>query len=333
VIGADTQMSSYSGSTGRRDSAGDPDASALATSALLSREALESYARLLRGVLDDLPVAVLVIEPPGRLVLSNDELARLVPQAAGAAAQRDLEGVLLAIQRIVVKPEEFDRALQAALADDGDPQQLEATLHDGGAISVGVTSLSSADNSRVVWLRDASGELHTRRALEHRALHDPLTGLPNRELLLDRLAVALARRVRQETAIGVIFVDLDGFKEVNDQFGHVVGDDVLVSVAQRLQREVRDGDTVARFGGDEFVVLCEDLANDQIAAPLARRLAEAIAKPVTAGGRLLEVRASVGVVIERDPSIEPEALIARADAAMYTEKHRGGRRASSDRRI
>jgi hypothetical protein len=109
-------MSSYSGSTGQRHSAGDPDVPGVARSTLLSREALDSYARLLRGVLDDLPVAVLVIEPPDRLVLSNDELGRLVPQAAGAAAQRDLEGVLLAIQRIVVKPEDFERALHAALA-------------------------------------------------------------------------------------------------------------------------------------------------------------------------------------------------------------------------
>jgi diguanylate cyclase (GGDEF)-like protein len=271
------------------------------------------------------------VEPFGRLGLWNDQLERLVPQAAAAAVRRDFAGVVLALRRIVVKPDEFERALQDAL-EDGGPHQLEATLVDGGALVVGVTALSSASDSRVVWLRDATGELHARRELEHRALHDPLTSLPNRELLLDRLEVALARRVRQDTAIGVIFIDLDDFKQVNDQYGHIVGDEVLVSVAQRLQGEVRDGDTVARYGGDEFVVLCEDLADNRIAAPLAQRLADAIAKPVTAGGRLLQVRASIGVVIERDPATEPEALIARADAEMYHHKQRSGRPSISDKR-
>jgi diguanylate cyclase (GGDEF)-like protein len=190
---------------------------------------------------------------------------------------------------------------------------------------VGVVPLRVGDGAHIIWLRDASGELHARRELEHRALHDPLTKLPNRELLLDRLSVALARRVRQDTAVGVVFIDLDDFKRVNDEHGHAVGDDLLVSVAQRLQREVRDGDTVARYGGDEFVVLCEDLASEDTAGPLARRLGSAIAQPVTAGGLLLRVGASIGVVVESDPATDPETLLSRADAEMYRHKRRTGR--------
>jgi diguanylate cyclase (GGDEF)-like protein len=189
----------------------------------------------------------------------------------------------------------------------------------------GSSPLRDGEGSHIVCLRDSTGELHARRELEHRALHDPLTSLPNRELLLDRLAVALARRVRQGTSLGVIFIDLDEFKQINDEFGHVVGDEVLVSVAHRLQREVRDGDTVARYGGDEFVVLCEDLASELTADPLARRLARAISQPVTAGGRLLETSASIGVVVESDPATDPEALLARADAEMYRHKRRSAR--------
>ena len=161
--------------------------------------------------------------------------------------------------------------------------------------------MGNADGSVVVCFRDATGELSARRELEHRAMHDTLTGLPNRELLMDRLTVALARLGRQGTAVGVLFIDLDGFKEVNDVHGHQVGDELLVHVAGRLRREVRDGDTVARYGGDEFVVLCEDLLRVEAAQPLAERLAEAVAKPVSTGERLLVVHASIGVVVEQNP--------------------------------
>jgi diguanylate cyclase (GGDEF)-like protein len=175
----------------------------------------------------------------------------------------------------------------------------------------------------VICFRDATGELRARRELEHRAMHDALTGLPNRELLMDRLSVALARLGRQGTAVGVLFIDLDGFKEVNDAHGHTVGDELLISVAGRLRREVRDGDTVARYGGDEFVVLCEDLVRVEAAQPLARRLADAVAQPVSTGERLLVVQASIGVVVEQNPATSAEALVERADAEMYRVKPRG----------
>jgi diguanylate cyclase (GGDEF)-like protein len=154
-------------------------------------------------------------------------------------------------------------------------------------------------------------------------MHDPLTGLPNRELLMDRLTVALARLGRQGTGLGVLFIDLDGFKAVNDDHGHEVGNELLVSIAARLRREVRDGDTVARYGGDEFVVLCEDLVHMDAAQPLARRLAAAIAQPVSSGDRLLAVQASIGIVVEQNPGVTAESLLTRADAEMYRVKQRG----------
>jgi diguanylate cyclase (GGDEF)-like protein len=153
-------------------------------------------------------------------------------------------------------------------------------------------------------------------------MHDTLTGLPNRELLMDRLSVALARLGRQGSAVGVLFIDLDGFKEVNDAYGHTVGDELLINVAGRLRREVRDGDTVARYGGDEFVVLCEDLVRVEAAKPLARRLADAVAQPVSTGERLLVVHASIGVVVEQNPGTSADALVKRADAEMYRVKQR-----------
>ena len=290
-----------------------------------SAGALASYARLLRGVLDDLPWAVAVIEPGRRLALWNDGLDVLVPRSSADQIHRDLDSLIRALRRLTIDPGEFERQLEQALDGDGGEHEFEVGLIDGGALAVAVTNLREAEGSHVICLRDSSGELNARRELEHRALHDPMTSLPNRELLLDRLAVALARRVRQGTSLGVIFVDLDEFKQINDEYGHVVGDEVLVSVAHRLQREVREGDTVSRYGGDEFVVLCEDLASEEAAEPLARRLAHAIAQPVTAAGRLLEIKASIGVVVEADPAADPEALLARADAEMYRHKRRSVR--------
>jgi diguanylate cyclase (GGDEF)-like protein len=290
-----------------------------------SPDALAGYARLLRGVLDDLPWAVVVVEAGRRVALWNEELDALVPQTSGEPIHRDLDGLIRALRRLTIDPGEFERLLEQALDGSGEPREFEVGLVDGGALAIAVAPLRDGHDSQIICLRDATGELHARRELEHRALHDPLTSLPNRELLLDRLAVALARRVRQGTALGVIFIDLDEFKQINDEYGHVVGDEVLVSVAHRLQREVRDGDTVARYGGDEFVVLCEDLASEHTAEPLARRLARAVAQPVTAGGRLLEISASIGVVVEGDPATDPEALLARADAEMYRHKRRSAR--------
>jgi diguanylate cyclase (GGDEF)-like protein len=289
---------------------------------LPASDALRVYASMLRSVFDGVPLAIAVVEPDGRIALWNRELDELLPETASGGPTRDLAGLLRALRRAALDPGEVDR-LEVALSErDLVDDSFELPLVDGGALAVTVAPLRHSDGAHVLCLRDAGGELRARRELEHRALHDPLTNLPNRELLLDRLTVALARRVRAGTSVGVIFIDLDRFKKINDDYGHAVGDELLVSVAHRLEREVREGDTVARYGGDEFVVLCEDLTSEATAAPLARRLEAAIAQPVTAGGRLLEISASIGVVVESDPGADPEAVLAHADAEMYRHKRR-----------
>ena len=156
-----------------------------------------------------------------------------------------------------------------------------------------------------------------------RAVHDPLTGPANRVLLLDRLTVALARADRQARGLGVLYVDLDGFKAVNDRWRHAVGDEVLRTVAQRLTAAVRPQDTVARIGGDEFVVLCGDLTGDDDASEVAERALEALRRPIPHRAGICQLAASIGVVPgggERDPA----ELIEAADRAMYRAKRRGG---------
>jgi diguanylate cyclase (GGDEF)-like protein/PAS domain S-box-containing protein len=156
--------------------------------------------------------------------------------------------------------------------------------------------------------------------VRHEAVHDPLTGVANRTLLRDRLEHAVARSQRTGRAIGVLFIDLDNFKQVNDAFGHATGDAVLTEVGRRLRATVRPADTVARIGGDEFVVVCEGVDEDAALA-LGRRLHVAMRLPIAAGGVKHSLSASVGIALG---NTDPDALLADADSAVYRAKA-GGR--------
>jgi diguanylate cyclase (GGDEF)-like protein/PAS domain S-box-containing protein len=173
-------------------------------------------------------------------------------------------------------------------------------------------------------LADAIDRFRTEEETRRRGLHDPLTGLPNRTLVLDRIAHALARADRSEGGVAVLFLDVDNFKVVNDSLGHRAGDNLLRQLAARLGDAVRPADTVGRFGGDEFVVLCEDVVDEPMALRIAGRLARVFSEPF----RLEEddlhvVSASIGVVLRDGGQDDPEALLRDADAAMYRAKERG----------
>jgi len=154
----------------------------------------------------------------------------------------------------------------------------------------------------------------------HRALHDPLTNLPNRSLFQDRLRQAEQRAARAGSAVGVLFVDLDGFKGINDSLGHHRGDELLIEVARRLSAALRAPDTAARLGGDEFAVLVDDLRDEREAVTVAKRMLTALRKPITLGGQEFDVRASIGVATARGPG---EDLLRDADLAMYQAKNQG----------
>ena len=174
----------------------------------------------------------------------------------------------------------------------------------------------------------AATELRYASELEHLsslALHDALTGLPNRVLLQDRLRHALSARTRRGGHVGVLFLDLDGFKAVNDGYGHGVGDEVLATVAARLRGSVRAGDPPARLSGDEFVVVCEGV--DDLAAlhGAASRLEQAVAAPIVLGERTICLGVSVGAVLYEPDARETAShaaarLIAAADSRMYDVK-------------
>ena len=183
---------------------------------------------------------------------------------------------------------------------------------------------------------DAAGNLasiaversRSEERLRQMALHDPLTGLPNRTLLLDHLATALRRISRHRTPVAVLFLDIDGFKKLNDSLGHYAGDLMLREVANRLDSVVRPGDTVARFAGDEFVILCEQVVDEAHAQAIAERVEQALESPFHIHGTEVVVSASIGIALSSSPDDTANRLLHEADTAMYkTKNHRRARAA------
>jgi diguanylate cyclase (GGDEF)-like protein/PAS domain S-box-containing protein len=172
--------------------------------------------------------------------------------------------------------------------------------------------------------RDVTADVEVQDALAYRALHDPLTGLVNRVGLMDRLSQALVALQRRPGWVGVLFIDLDGFKQINDTLGHEAGDDVLVQVGRRLTESARKTDTVARLGGDELVVLCGELRESDCLGAIAQRALRALRPPLSGPPAALPFGASIGAACTTDPELAPTELLHRADLAMYDAKRNGG---------
>ncbi len=281
-----------------------------------------------RRALEESPIGVGVTDLSGRFVEVNTALARLF----GRQPQDIVGKVML----------EFTHEEDALVCE-----RALARLRESGTDSLDLEKRFVDAAGRPVWvhesmalIRDERGEpaqilLHVldmterqrnEELLAHQAMHDSLTGLPNRPLLLERIDHALQRRRRDDQSLlGLVFIDLDRFKPINDTLGHSVGDAVLTEVARRLQALVRVGDTVARLGGDEFTVLAEDLASEADAHQIAARALEAIARPFHVAGREVFVGASIGIAYAREAAVSAETLLRDADTAMYEAK-RSGRR-------
>ncbi|MCI3948416.1 MAG: hypothetical protein K0R11_350 [Acidimicrobiales bacterium] len=199
--------------------------------------------------------------------------------------------------------------------------RLDGAVIDVEAVTVPVTYRGGRASQ--VMARDITDRKRAERALAHQALHDHLTGLPNRVLLHDRLTQALARCARSACHVAVVFLDLDHFKVVNDSLGHDAGDRVLRAVSARITNVLRPADTLARFGGDEFVVVCDDIAGPAEGTRIARRILDALVEPVDEVDGGVHIGASVGVSLAKGDAATADELIRDADAAMYRAKERG----------
>ena len=276
-----------------------------------------------RALFETAPHARLVVDPGGRIVLVNSRTEQLF-----GYAREELVGV--GVDRLIPISTEappWYRLESSSGVADGGRAELGARRADGTEFPVEV-SLTPVVTERGSLVSVAVIDITERRvaaeALAHRASHDPLTGLPNRTLFLDRLEHAIGRARRSRRRFAVMFLDLDDFKLVNDTRGHNVGDLLLVGLTPRLSDALRPGDTIARFGGDEFVVLCEDLSSESDALAIAGRIAGACNGPIVVGRYEHVVTVSTGVVLVTDPETATGPDVLRdADAAMYRAKALG----------
>ncbi len=255
----------------------------------------------------------------GVFVDANDALLRLTGYAIGDLIGRQTIGF--------VCPEWRAQVAQRIQALDEEPYEAEIFHRDGRRIPVeleGRYMWQQDDGHRMVVVRDISARKAAQQRIEFLALHDPLTELPNRLHLNQFLPHTLAQARRQRQGVAVMFVDLDGFKPVNDRLGHEAGDALLCSVSRRLRAAVRESDLVARLGGDEFLVILTDVGSPNDVVRVAEAILASTCAPIVWRGQSLEVRMSVGVSLFPEHGSSPHELIRHADAAMYRAKTGGG---------
>ncbi len=274
-----------------------------------------------REILEGLPDAVVAATRDGAIVFVNAVAEELFGYSADELIGRPVQ--TLWPERV---RERYTRNMELYFAAEHPMRfSIEAWgLRKNGMEFVGEMSWGIVPTSAGPLLLAVGRDISERRAAEarvrHAAVHDPLTGLANRTLLRDRLEHALARSQREGGSTGVLFIDLDNFKQVNDAHGHAAGDGVLAELGRRLMATVRPADTVARLGGDEFVVVCEQIDRDAALA-LGRRLKDAIERALTVRGAPYRLSASIGVALGQ---ADADALVANADAAVYRAKAAGG---------
>jgi diguanylate cyclase (GGDEF)-like protein/PAS domain S-box-containing protein len=285
---------------------------------------------LARVILASIGEAVIATGQDGRINTINSEAERLTGWSHQQALGLPIDEVFRLVD--IDKRTPIECPAIAAMRDGRSIRIEGDTLlvsRDGREFIVEVSAAPvHADSSEplgaVLICRDVSDTRHLQRCIAWQAGHDALTHLPNRNLLTDRLRQAIAQALRQKTLLAVCYLDLDGFKPINDRYGHEIGDRVLVSVAERLTAMIRGSDTVARIGGDEFVLLLTGAEVPVDFRPVLERLVAEIAAPYQVDNRQLTVTASIGVAICPLDDSDPDTILRHADQAMYRAKE-GGR--------
>jgi diguanylate cyclase (GGDEF)-like protein/PAS domain S-box-containing protein len=285
------------------------------------QEQLQYARELFQTAFEHAPVGIALVTPDGYYTRVNQALCDFL-----GYSERELLGLRW---QDVTKPSrlaEDSRQTARLLRGDISSYQLEKEYvharghHVWGKLSAALVRDSAGEPLFFVCqIEDIGARKLAEQKLVHQALHDPLTGVGNRLLFMDRLGHALARADRHTSPVAVLFFDLDHFKNVNDTLGHRAGDEVLITSAKRIQAVLRPSDTVARLGGDEFALLCEDMAAEQDVVLIAQRLCESFVEPMSIGGESVAITASIGIAFAQKGD-NADILLGHADAAMYRVK-------------
>ena len=274
-------------------------------------------------VLNSIPDAVVVTDPDGEIVFANRAAEEMTGYRRKELVGRKVELLVPSRQRgaHVRERRRFYRRAQPGLMGHGQGA-FSLRRKDGTMVEVEI-ALGPAAEDTVAVIRDVTERRRMEEALAHQALHDPLTNLPNRTLFFDRLHQAINSARRQGTQLAVVMLDLDGFKSVNDVYGHAAGDGVLKIVASRLSEGMRASDTAARIGGDEFAWILPRVASRRaVDRMIKKRLGAAQGRIAVDGGRV-DVGVSAGIALYPDDGRDADSLIRHADAAMYGTKRSG----------
>ena len=294
-------------------------------SAIAPRKRMEAALRrerdFARQVMETIGQGVTVTDREDRFLYVNPAYARMLGRTVESLVGRKLADL--------TEPEDL-HLLQRAGEErrQGKQATYEVRLcHAGGYhIHARITDVPRYDDGELVGtiaaISDVTEEVLLHERLQWQASYDALTGLPNRTLFWERLSEALARANRRGETVGLLYLDLDGFKAINDRFGHEVGDALLSTAATRLQRCVREIDTVARMGGDEFTIVLDGPMDQDGARRVASAVIAELETPIVVGGQVLALSTSVGVALSTADA-KPEDLVRAADAAMYDAKHSG----------
>jgi diguanylate cyclase (GGDEF)-like protein/PAS domain S-box-containing protein len=279
-----------------------------------------------RGLLISAPDAILMVGEDGGIQLANPRAEELFGYGRDELVGLRVEALVPQDLRAAHVRHRADYQKDLTTRPMGLSLDLAGRRKDGTEfpIEIGLSSFSTADGRFVTCIiSDITTRKRAEEDLAQRALHDPLTDLANRALFMDKLAQALARSERHKSQVAVLFLDLDHFKVINDSLGHEVGDVVLTRIADRLRTVLRPEDTASRFGGDEFVILLQDIRSEQQAVAIADRMARAVAEPIALEAGEVTVTTSVGIAIAQGTTDSPDVIVRDADQAVYRAKGHG----------
>ncbi|MBW4559347.1 MAG: diguanylate cyclase [Trichormus sp. ATA11-4-KO1] len=294
------------------------------------KQQLQEEKQRLESVIDSMPCAVIVTYTSGCIQMMNPMAEALTGWQQDEAFGRDLAEVVNLVDKDM---DEAIENLATQVMEAGEvlnlPENCTLIAKDGREIPIGDNIAPIRDRNgqitgAVLVFQDITQRKQMEAQLLRNAFYDGLTALPNRVLFLDRLKQAIERSKRRtDYRFAVLFLDLDGFKGINDRFGHGMGDNFLVAIARRLESCVRSGDTVGRFGGDEFAVLLEEIKDVTDATNVAKRIQDTLGLPLSLNGHQIYTTASIGIALNSGGYDEPESLLRDADIAMYRAKKQG----------